>query len=116
MTVLFAITAEEVLYGYGPLGVGAVALAVIGYKMFNIILADRDKAIKDRDQLLEDFFTKVLPAISRNTEVLDERQKLDRDLVEIIKSNITIMSDNTKAFDEVKYVLRHGGNNPRAGG
>lgn len=107
--MLFAVTAEEVLYGYGPLGVGAVAMAFIIYKMFNILLNDRDKAIKDRDAMLEDVFTKVLPAVTRNTEVLDARRDLDRDLLQLV-------GENTKALEEVKYLLRHGGGNPRAGG
>ena len=98
---VFAVTPEEVLYGYGPLGIGVVALAFIGYKMFNIILKDRDKAIADRDIMVQDLFTKVLPAIARNTDVLEARQAIDRDLVDTIK-------ENTKVVEEVRYMLRHG--------
>lgn len=97
--VLAATPPEEVLYGYGPLGVGVVALAVVGYKLLKIILEDRDKAIADRDALLEDVFTKVLPAIAANTEILQQRQILDRDLVEAIKDLNQVRQDARYYFD-----------------
>jgi len=114
---MFAATPEEVLYGYGPLGVGVVALAYLAYKMFIIILKDRDKAIADRDVMIQDVFTKVLPAISRNTDVLEGRQDLDRELITAVKESNKQLETNTKAFDEVRYALRHGGQgNNRVGG
>jgi hypothetical protein len=111
---LYAITAEEVLVGYGPLGIGALALSVVGYRMFNIILTDRDKAIAQRDQMLNDLFTKVIPAITKNTDVLETRQEIDRDLIDTIKDSNEQLKANSKAFEEMSYLLRHGGN--RAGG
>lgn len=112
---LFAATPEEILYGYGPLGVGVVALGVIGLRMFNIILKDRDKAIEDRDALLEDFFTKVIPAITRNTDVLERRQELDRVLIDGLKEGRNVVSENTKTLDEIRFILRDGRGN-RIGG
>lgn len=107
MMTVFAVTPEEILYGYGPLGVGVVALSFVGHKMFNILLKDRDKAISDRDAMIQDVFTKVLPAIARNTDVLEARQAIDRDLVDAVK-------ENTKVVEEVRHVLRYGQN--RVGG
>lgn len=109
--VMFAATPEEILYGYGPLGIGVVALAFFGYKMFNIILKDRDKAIQDRDAMVQDLFTKVLPAIARNTDVLEGRQDIDRDLVAAIKESNKQLESNTKIYDEIRYMLQHGVNN-----
>ena len=103
---IFAATPEEVLYGYGPLGIGVVALSVLGYKMFNIILKDRDKAIADRDVMINDVFTKVLPAISRNTELLESRQALDRDLIDMVRRTNQQLENNTRAFDEIRYTLK----------
>jgi hypothetical protein len=101
-TDLIAVTPpEEIMYGYGPLGVIVVALSVVGYKMFNIILKDRDKAIKDRDALLEEIFTKVLPAIANSTEAQLSRQGLDREYLETIK-------DFNRRLDEITFVLKHG--------
>jgi len=107
--IFAAIPPEEVMYGYGPLGVIVVALGYFAYKMFNIVLRDRDKAISDRDAMIQDVFTKVLPAIVRNSEFLESRQEVDRELVQALK-------DNNKVFDEVLFVLKHGGDNHRVGG
>lgn len=111
---IYAATPEEVLYGYGPLGIGVVALSFFGLKMFNIILKDRDKAISDRDAMVRDLFEKVLPAIARNTDVLESRRDLDRQLIDEIKRSNDQLDANKRMFDEVKYVLAHGNN--RVGG
>jgi hypothetical protein len=113
---IFATAPEEVLYGYGPLGVGVVALAFFGHKMFGIILKDRDKAIADRDAMVQDLFTKVLPAITRNTDVLEGRQDIDRELVAMIKESNKQLEANTKTYEELQYLLRHGSKNDRVGG
>jgi hypothetical protein len=107
---LFAATPEQSLYEYGVLGIGIVALSYLAYKMFNILLKDRDKAINDRDAMVQDLFTKVLPAITRNTDVLESRQDLDRDLIDAFKESNKQLVANAKVFDEVSYILRHGGN------
>lgn len=113
---VLAVTPEEILYGYGPLGIGVVALSVVGYRLFNIILKDRDKAIADRDVMIQDVFTKVLPAIARNTDVLEATQGVSRDLTEAVKESNRQLETNTKAFDEVRYALRQGQGNSHAGG
>lgn len=115
-TILMAETPEQILYGYGPLGIGIVALSFIGYKMFNIILKDRDKAISDRDTMVNDLFTKVLPAIARNTEVLQARQEIDRDLNSVIKETNKQLDDNAKLFQEVTYIVRNTQGTNRVGG
>ena len=115
MTVL-GVTPEETLYEYGVLGVVLVAVSYFAYKMFNIILSDRDKAVSDRDNMLQDLFTKVLPAIARNTEVLEGRQEIDRQLVEVIKDSNKALDSNTKAFDEARLIFQHGQNNGRSRG
>lgn len=111
---MFAATPEEVLYGYGPLGVGVVALSFFGLKMFNIILKDRDKAIADRDAMVRDLFEKVLPAIARNTDVLAARQELDRTLIDAVKQSGSQLEANKRVIDEVAFLLAHGNN--RTGG
>lgn len=113
---VLGVTPEEILYGYGPLGIGVVALSFVGYKMFNIILKDRDKAIADRDVMIQDVFTKVLPAIARNTDVLESSQNVSRDLTDAIKESNRQLESNTKAFDEVRFALKHGQGNSRTGG
>src|SRR5688572_12220714 len=100
---LFAATpAEEVMYSYGPLGVAVVALGYLAYKFINILIKDRDKAFADRDAMIQDVFTKVLPAITRNTEYLETRQEVDKELIQALK-------DNNNALSEVSFILKHGG-------
>lgn len=113
---VFAAAPEQKLYEYGVLGVIVVALAWLAYKMFNILLKDRDKAISDRDAMIQDVFTKVLPAIARNTEVLEARQEIDRDMVDVIRQSNGQLSAHTKAFEEFNYALRHGQGGHRSGG
>ncbi len=107
---------EDILYGYGPLGVAVVALSYFGYKMFKIILTDRDKAISQRDILVEDVFTKVLPAISKNTDVLERRQDLDVQISSTIKDFTRALDDNTKAVQELIGLMRYGRGNAQPGG
>lgn len=105
---LAATSAEEVMYGYGPLGVAVVALAVFSHSMIRMLIRDRDKAIDERNQLLEDMTTKVIPAIIQNTAVLERRQSLDHELLEVIKVGTAAFERNSRLNEEVKYVLRHG--------
>lgn len=112
---IFATAPEEILYNQGPIGVAAVALAYFSIKMLNLLLKDRDKAISDRDTMTQDLLVKVLPAISKNTDVLQDRQEIDRQLIEVIKESNRQLENNTKAFDEVSYLLKHGGKD-RVGG
>jgi hypothetical protein len=107
--MFLAVTPDEVLYGYGPLGIGVVVLCAAVYKMFLSFMKDKDKAVNDRDTMIEDVFTKVLPAFDRNTQVLLTRQELDRELIDVLK-------DNTKVLEEVRFMLMHGRNNDRVGG
>ena len=105
--IVFAVTPEEVMYGYGPLGVGVVFLCIAVVKMFSSIIKDRDKAISDRDSMVQDLFTKVLPAIARNTDVLERQQEIDRQLIDSIK-------EYNRRFDDMQRMLVQG--NARAGG
>lgn len=116
MNVLAATSPEQTLYEYGLLGVIVVAVSGIAWKLFNIILKDRDKAMTNNDALIQDVFTKVLPAIAHNTQVLEERQEIDRDIIHIIKEATKQLENNTRACDEFRLILKHGQNNGRMGG
>lgn len=112
MAYFLAVTGEEVLYGYGPLGVAVVFMGAALAYLFRIIMKDRDKAIADRDQLVSDLFEKVLPAIMRNTDVLEKRQVLDQELIEAIKQSNTLREEtrlafegSKRSFDEFRRVL-----------
>ena len=106
---MIAVTPDQVLYGYGPLGVGVVVLCAAVYKMFVSFMKDKDKAVADRDTMIQDVFNKVLPAFDRNTEVLLARRDLDRELIDVLK-------DNTKIMQEVRIMLIQWRGNDRVGG
>jgi hypothetical protein len=108
-SVLAQAPPQEILYGYGPLGIGVVALAFALYKLFNVILNDRDKAIQQRDALLEDFFNKVIPALAKNTDVLE-------DVLLVVRDSTNVLKENTKTMEEFKYVVRSGRGNAQTGG
>lgn len=114
--LLAAPSPDQILYGYGPLGVGVVALTYGIIKLFNIVLSDRDKAMQQRDALVEDYFTKVLPAITKSTEVLQNRQDLDRELIAAFKESSTTLQENGKAIQEMSIILKLGRDNAQRGG
>jgi len=108
-SVLAQTPPQDILYAYGPLGIGVVGLAFALYKLFNIILNDRDKAIQQRDALLEDFFTKVIPALTKNTEILE-------DVLLVVRDSTSVLKENTKSMEEFKYVVRSGRGDAQTGG
>ena len=95
-----ATTPDQVLYSYGPLGVGVVVFALACAKMFSILLKDRDKAMTDRDALLEDVFTKVLPAVARNTEVLEK-------VIEVMAESSTSVRENGEVLKDIRRALMY---------
>lgn len=108
VAVYLATTPEQVLYGYGPLGVGVVILTFAVTKMFNIIMKDRDKAIADRDAMVQDLFTKVLPALTRNQEVLVQRKDLDEELLKVLRAATSAVDDNGRTLSKIEFLLTHG--------
>jgi hypothetical protein len=79
--VIFGLTGEELLYGYGPLGVFAVAAGVALRTMFQYIVKDRDRAVEQRDQMADDMFQKALPLLTRTADLLEKRTMIDTELM-----------------------------------
>jgi hypothetical protein len=79
---IFGLTGEEVLYGYGPLGVFAVAAGIALRTMGLYIIRDRDRAVQQRDQMADDMFNKALPLLTRTADLLEKRDRLDQELME----------------------------------
>lgn len=82
MDIIFGLTGEEVLYGYGPLGVFAVAAGVALRTMVMYIIRDRDRAVQQRDQMADDMFSKALPLLTRTADLLEKRDRLDQELMD----------------------------------
>jgi hypothetical protein len=115
--VFAASNPEDVLYGYGPLGVAVVVLTIAIIKLFNVILKDRDRVIVQRDTLIEDYFTKVLPGITKTTEVLQARQGLDKEVLDSLKDISYGLQQNQQLLSEIKIMVTLGrGGNADSGG
>jgi hypothetical protein len=106
--VFLATTPEQVLYGYGPLGVGVVVLTFAVMKMFNIIMKDRDRAISDREAMVQDVFTKVLPALTRSNDILEKQRDLHNEVLEVVRSAVTAAQENGRVLERVEWLLTHG--------
>lgn len=109
LTSVFAATPTQTIGEYGLLGALVILLAGAVVYMFKIILADRNKAQEQRDAVLADVFTKIIPVLGRVQEVLQDRQQLDKELIDAFKSN-------TKAFDEARIIFQSRSNPGRSGG
>ena len=117
MSILLAAESpQDYFFKQGLLGVVVVVLAGVIYKMFKIILNDRDAAVKQRDQLLEQVFTKVLPAITKNTEILQARQDLDKEIILVIRDSTGAYKDMQTLMSETKYVLNSRRGTAQSGG
>ena len=109
-------TPQDILYGYGPLGVIVVVLAGVAWNFVRMFMKDRDRVIAQRDALLNDIFDKVIPAVNKNTDVLQRRQEIDVQLVSVLKESNEALERNTKSFDRVSEAYRFRRANDRDGG
>lgn len=80
-----AITLSDALVTYGPLGIGVAALGIFAARAYDREVKRADKAETKLDVMIQDWFTKVLPVLSRTTEVLKERAGIDREIIETMK-------------------------------
>lgn len=76
---------ERTFLEYGLLGAIVIILAYVVLRLFKILLVDRDKAITQRDELLEKYFVEVAPTLNENARVIAE-------LTEVLKENTRVLS------------------------
>jgi len=93
MNLIYAVTLDDALISYGPLGIGVLVLGYFAAKQVIFLRERGDKAEAQRDAMIEDVFTKVLPALTRNTEVLDKRTDLDREVIEALQANSRVLQE-----------------------
>lgn len=91
--LIYAVTLDDALISYGPLGIGVLVLGYFAAKQVVFLRERGDKAEAQRDAMIEDVFTKVLPALSRNTEVLEKRTDLDREIIETLQESNAVMRE-----------------------
>lgn len=79
--VVLGAVPEDVLYSYGPLGVMTAILLVFAKGTTDRLVKDRDQANEQRDAVVNDMLTRVIPMLQRALDVMEQRQQLDRELV-----------------------------------
>lgn len=103
--LIFGLTGEEVLYGYGPLGVFAVAAGVALRTMGQYIIKDRDRAVEQRDQMADDMFNKALPLLTRTADLLEKRTQLDQELMDGFKYASKLAGQAEEVLKDVRRQL-----------
>lgn len=93
LSLIYAVTLDDALISYGPLGIGVLVLGYFAAKQVIFLRERGDKAEAQRDAMIEDVFTKVLPALARNTEVLDKRTDLDREIIETLRETTDVLRE-----------------------
>lgn len=82
---MVGLTGEEILVGYGPLGIFVALLLVFAQQTIQRLIKDRDQERDKREALVNDILTKVIPLIERNTQVLNARTTLDNETLDVLK-------------------------------
>lgn len=89
--VILGAVPEDVLYSYGPLGFMTAVLLVFAKGTTDRLVKDRDQANEQRDAVVNDMVTRVIPMLQRALDVMEKRQELDRELL--------------KALDDIRRIL-----------
>jgi hypothetical protein len=85
VAVMFGAVPDDVLYSYGPLGVMTTILLWFAKGTTDRLVKDRDRANEQRDAVVDDMLTRVMPTIQRSAEVLERRQQLDQDILRTLE-------------------------------
>lgn len=83
--VIFGVVPEDILYSYGPLGVMTAILLVFAKGTTDRLVKDRDRANEQRDAVVDDMVTRVIPMLQRAIDVIEKRQQLDHDLLRTLE-------------------------------
>ena len=79
--------ATQALTTYGPLGIFVVLFVlglVVGKKEHDRVIAERDRAWEQRDQIIDDVHEKVAPALERATEAIRARENFEDRVLEVL--------------------------------
>lgn len=83
--VVLGVTSEDALLTYGPLGIMSLMLALFARETVGRLVKDRDAANEQRDQMVNDVINRIMPVLQRTVDVLEKRQQLDVEMVEVLK-------------------------------
>lgn len=83
--VVLGAVPEDVLYSYGPLGVMTAVLLLFAKGTTDRLVKDRDRANEQRDAVVNDMLTRVIPTLQRAIDVIEKRQQLDHDILRTLE-------------------------------
>lgn len=83
--VVLGAVPEDVLYSYGPLGVMTAVLLWFAKGTTDRLVKDRDRANEQRDQVVNDMVTRVIPMLQRAIDVIEKRQQVDHDILKTLE-------------------------------
>lgn len=106
---ILSATATDTFLDKGIMGAALVVVSGVAWKLCQIFINDRDTAFIERKEMTQDLLTKVFPAITKNTEVLEKRQELDEKLLEAMLENNNLLQRQARAFEDLERGLRHNG-------
>lgn len=75
---------DQLAINYGVAGVMLVVLLGFAKQTIDRLISDRDRAERQRDEVLRDVLTKVAPAIERSIEAIKARDDRDDEVRDLL--------------------------------
>jgi len=85
-TVVMTVTGEDALLTYGPLGIMSATLLWFAKGTVDRLVKDRDQANQQRDQMVSDVLTEIMPVLRRTVDVLEKQQQIDVEVLSTLKN------------------------------
>lgn len=85
-SVILSVTGEDALLTYGPLGIMSATLMWFAKGTVERLVKDRDQANAQRDQMVSDVFTEIMPVLRRTVDVLEKQQQIDVEVLTALKN------------------------------
>jgi hypothetical protein len=86
---------ELINFGLGGIVIGLfVAGLIVGKKEHDRVIAERDKAWDQREQLIDDVHTKVAPALERAAEAIKARETFEDRVLEVLTDVRRLLEGN----------------------